>query len=248
MTTKTLSKYKWKRLATEALLNSLRLHKDAVTLYQVGSYPTAYQLSVLCLEEFAKAKWVEHYYYSCITNSGFPSADFEQGFLKLLYMHGEKQYAFIARDLFEYPPEFADFIKGGGLDRRKQQATYVGLEKFRKEVDVSGRISLPKTVGMKETRRLISWINSEFLFVHKSLRFHEYYFGIDEMDNAMLSAAADIIFKWPYKSRLRSRKHHVAHHARHAEEYRIAQQQWLVRTSSASPEETCNEENACQPE
>jgi AbiV family abortive infection protein len=248
MTSKTLSKYKWKRLATESLLNALRLHKDSVTLFKVGSYPSAYQLSVLCLEEFAKAKWVEHYYYSCITNTGFPHADFEQGFLKLLYLHGEKQYGFIARDLFEYPPEFADFIKGGGLDRRKQQATYVGLKKTRKEVDVGGRISVPRTIGMKEARRIISWINAEFLFVHKNLKYHENYFGIEEMDTAMLSTAADIIFKWPYKSRLRSRKHQVAHHARHAEEYRIAQQQWLAGRSIASPEEVLKEENARQSE
>lgn len=230
--TKTLSNYKWKRLATEALLNALRLHKDAVTLFEVASYPSAFQLSVLCLEEFAKAKCVEHYYYASITNTGFPPAEFEQEFLKLLYMHGEKQYAFIAQDLFEYPPEFGDFIKSGGLDRRKQKATYVGLEKTRKVVDVGGRISVPRTVSMKEAKMLISWINAEFLCVHKNLKFHEFYFGIEEMDDAMLSTAADVIFQWPYRSRLRSRKHQAAHHARHVEEYRSAQQRWLAKTHS----------------
>ena len=100
----TLSNFKWKRLATESLINALRLHRDAIFLFNAGSYPSAYQLSVLCLEEFSKAKLVEHYYWSSITNTGFPDAEFEQGWLKLLYMHSEKQHAFVARNMFEYPP------------------------------------------------------------------------------------------------------------------------------------------------
>jgi AbiV family abortive infection protein len=209
----TLSKYKWKRLATEALINALRLHKDATLLFNAGSYPSAYQLAVLCLEEFSKAKWVEHYYYSCITNEGFPDAQFEQGWLQLLYMHGKKQYAFVAQDMFMYPPKLVDFIKSGGLDRRKQQAVYVGLEKVGKRVNVGSRITLPTSIGMKEAKRMISWINAEFIYVHKTLTFYEDFFGIAEMDAVMLSPAADVIFEWPHKSRTRSRKHLDAHRA-----------------------------------
>jgi hypothetical protein len=91
------------------------------------------------LEEFAKAKWVEHCYYSSVTNSGFPGAVTEQGWLKLLYIHLEKQYAFVARDMFEYPPALVDFLKIGKLERRKQQAVYVGLERGRKNVDYRGK-------------------------------------------------------------------------------------------------------------
>ncbi|NIE63033.1 AbiV family abortive infection protein [Burkholderia sp. Ax-1719] len=59
--TPTLSLYKWKKLGKESLLNALRLHRDAILLFKAGSFPSAFQLSVLSLEEFAKAKWVEHY-------------------------------------------------------------------------------------------------------------------------------------------------------------------------------------------
>lgn len=201
-----LSTYKWKRLASESLVNALRLHRDAILLFNAGSYPSAYQLSVLCLEEFAKAKWVEHYYYASITNSGFADADFEQGWLKLLYIHSEKQYAFVARDLFEYPPALVEFIKSGKLERRKQQSVYVGLDRDRKKIHVKSRISLPASIRMKEAKQLISWVNSEFKFVHKNLVFYEHYFGISEMDDVMLSPAASVIFNWPYKSRTRSHK------------------------------------------
>lgn len=211
----TLSHYMWKRLATESLINALRLHRDAILLFNATSYPSAYHLSVLCLEEFAKAKWVEHYYYTASTNCGLPNVEFEQRWLTLLYKHSEKQYAFVARDLFEYTPELIDFIKSGKLERRKQQAVYVGLERDRKSVHVKSRISLPNTIKMKEAKQLLSWINSEFIFVYKHLSLNNDYFGITEMNEVMLSSAACIIFDWPHKSRTRSRKHQVAHNVIH---------------------------------
>lgn len=241
VTQPTLSKYKWKRLATESLANALRLHRDAILLFNAGSYPSAYQLSVLCLEEFAKAKWVEHYYWTSITNCGLPGAEFEQAWLKLLYIHSEKQYALVARDVFEYSPELVDFIESGRLERRKQQAVYVGLERDRKTVHVKSRISLPTAIKQKETKQLLSWINSEFIFVHESLTFHDYYFGITEMDEVMLSPVASVIFDWPHKSRTRSRKHLVAHRALHQKEYLDAERQYQERVSEALAKDKPNQ-------
>ncbi|KVM99199.1 hypothetical protein WL88_08065 [Burkholderia diffusa] len=209
--THNLSVYKWKKLGKESLLNALRLHRDAILLFEANSFPSAFQLSVLSLEEFAKAKWIEHYYYSSITNCGFEEAGFEQQWLKLLYIHLEKQYAFVARDMFEYPPSLVEFIKNGGLERRKQQAAYVGLDRDRKTVFVKDRISLPSSIKKKEAKRMISWINAEFVLIHKKLTFYEQYFGIKEMDEVMLSPSASVIFEWPYKSRTRSAKHRHAH-------------------------------------
>lgn len=209
--TPTLSKYKWKRLATQALINALRLHADSILLYDAGSYPSAYQLSVLALEEFSKAKWIEDYYYSAITNSGFADATTEQSWLRLLYVHSKKQYGFIARDVFDYPPALVTFIESGRLDLRKQQATYVGLNRKNKDIRVQERISLPSSISSREAKRLISWVNAEFIFVHEQLLRQEGYFGIEEMDEVILSDNADIIFKWPFKSRIRSRRNRKLH-------------------------------------
>jgi AbiV family abortive infection protein len=101
-----LTKYKFKRIATESLKNGIRLHFDSILLFNNKSYPTSLQIAIIAIEEIAKAKWVEHYYYSSITNDGFPEKDFEQKWLKLLYFHPKKQYAFLARELFEYSPKF----------------------------------------------------------------------------------------------------------------------------------------------
>lgn len=236
---KTLSKYKWRRLGTEALINSLRLHRDSVILFNAGSYPSAYQLSVLSLEEFSKAKLVEHYYYSSITNEGFPHANFEQDWLKLLYMHGEKQYAFIALDEFLYPPALVDFIRSGKLDRRKQQAVYVSLERDRKNIYVAGRISVPRSIALREAKRMISWINAEFMHVHNTLAFHGHYFGIEAMDEVIRSSAAQVIFDWPHRSRTRSRKHWTAHIELHKEKWAEAERGGQSKTTqggSRAPE------------
>ncbi|MFZ6641701.1 AbiV family abortive infection protein [Undibacterium sp. TC4M20W] len=207
----TLSVYKWKRLAKEALINALRLHKDAVLLFEAGSYPSAYQISVLALEEFAKAKWVDHYYYSSVTNDGFPDAEFEQSWLKLLYLHSEKQFAFISYDLFEFTPELVKFIKSGQLERKKQSAVYVGLGRGSKIIDVNSRISTPKSIKLIDAKRMISWVNAEFIYIHKSITVNSGNFGIADLDEVILWKANQFIFEWPYKSRIRSRNNRFAH-------------------------------------
>lgn len=116
-----LSPYKFKRLAKESLRNALRLHSDLILLFISGSFPSAFQLSVLTMEELAKAQWVDHYYYSSVTNEGFPDADFEQEWLSLLYFHPEKQLAFVARNIFEFSPKLVRFIKRKNLNVRSSK-------------------------------------------------------------------------------------------------------------------------------
>jgi len=208
---KKLSRYKWKKLGVESLRNALRLHQDSISLFHLESFPSAFQLSVLALEEFAKAKWVEHYYYSCITNDGFPDVEFEQNWLKLLYIHSEKQFGFVARNMFEYSPKLVDAMRRGELERRKQQAVYVGFDRDKKTIMTEGRISLPSKIKFNDAKRMISWINAEFMLARRLLKFHESYFGIEAMDEILLSAAADCLEKWPFQSRMRTRSHLRSH-------------------------------------
>ncbi|MDI1361914.1 AbiV family abortive infection protein [Methylotenera sp.] len=208
----TLSRYKFQRLARESLRNSLRLHSDAILLYENSSYPSAFQLAVLALEELAKAKWVSHYYYSSITNEGFPEADFEQHWLMLLYSHTEKQYAFIARDVFDYSPKLVKFIKAKKLELKKQQSTYVSLERANRNVDVSGRISTPERLKQKDAKQLISLVNNEFIEIYECVLLNGECFGINEVDNVISSEEHQFLFVWPHKPGLKSRhflKQHI---------------------------------------
>lgn len=203
-----ISKYKLARLASEALRNSLRLHFDAMLLFRNGSYPSAFQLAVLSLEEFAKAKWVEHYVWTAETNEGYPDEAFEQEWLKLLYRHPEKQWEFIGREVFDYSPKFSDFVQKRGLEAKKQRATYVGLARSRGTIDIKSRISTPASIRKKDAAQLISLVNTEFLDVCKRLNDDEdgCYFDVAGMDEVFDHTIYVRLLKWPHRTGLKARR------------------------------------------
>ncbi len=219
-----LSEYKFKKIAEESLRNALRLHEDSIVLYKNTSYPSAFQLSVLSLEEFAKAKWVDHYYYSTITNGGFPKkgesgyeeyVEFEQGWLKLLYLHPEKQFAFIGREIFEYAPSFVSKIQDKKLEFQKQQAVYVGLERSKGKINNSSRISIPtKKIKLETAKQMVSLMNHEFVEVHDLIVRNDGYWGIWEMNDIINEQDYPILFRWPYRTGLKSRKWNKIHQDR----------------------------------
>lgn len=203
----TLSKRRYERLGVEALRNSLRLFKDAQTLYDVGSWPTAYQLTVLAIEEYAKALWVNHVYWSSITNNGFPDEALEQEILKRLYSHQPKQEWYLRDHYFSYSPTLVQKVETGLLDRRKQDATYVGLPKRGKRVDVNARLSVPWSVKEAEAKQLMSLFAKELRRVYKALECRECYFGIAGMDEVVTSHEYIPAFAWQHKrSGLRSER------------------------------------------
>lgn len=198
-----LSKYKFKKLAIESLINGLRLHFDSILLYNNKAYPTVLQIAIIAIEEIAKAKWIEHYYYSSITNNGFPEESFEQKWLNLLYMHREKQYSFIAREMFDYSPQFIEFVKQGKLEIQKQKATYVGLEKSKNNVDINSRISIPNKIKANEAKRIISFVNDVLIEICELRISQDHYFDIKEMNDIMNTDLLTKLKTWKSKTRLK---------------------------------------------
>ena len=207
----TLSARKYKQLALESLRNSLRLLKDAIALYKIGSYPTAFQLAVLSMEEYAKSKWVDHVYYTSITNTGLPCEADEQSWLSLLYSHPGKQQAFLGREYFEFSPNLLSAATDGRLERRKQAATYVGLPKRGKQVDVNARVSLPSSVTQADAKQMISVVAREIKDVYKFVEQNDQYFGIESLDEVVTSHEAMFVFAWPHTSGLKSRRYRTLH-------------------------------------
>lgn len=201
-----LSAYKFKKLATESFRNGLRLHFDSILLFENKSYPSSFQLSVLALEEFSKSYWVEHYYYSSITNDGFPVKEFEQKWLNLLYFHPKKQKAFfgwgVSRD---YSPKFIESIENGELELKKQKATYVGLNKDGKHVDINSRISLPSQIKEKDAKQMISLLNDYLKDMCDMKSFYECHSDILEKDELLTDELNLKLSKWKYKSGLRKK-------------------------------------------
>lgn len=210
---KTLTPYKLKRIVTEAVRNALRLHGDAILLYSHNSFPSAFQLSILSLEELAKAKVVAHAHYSSLTNDGDGSsgmdADWEQKWLALMHSHPWKQEAFIGRDSHEYSPKLLRFIQARGLELRKQTATYVGLPRNRTGVDVNARISTPARITEREARQFISLMNAEFLHIQGSVQNCGDYFGVTDADKLIAADALHLLLAWPHKSGLKKRRHPI---------------------------------------
>lgn len=194
-----LSIYKFKKIATESLKNGIRLHRDSILLYKNSSFATALQLSILAIEEIAKAHWVEHYYYTSITNNGFPEKDFEQQWLKQLYLHLKKQHAFFAKDSFDYSPEFLETIKIGNLENLKQKATYVGLAKNNRGINVNSRISSPNQIKQNDAKKYISIVNDTFFEIWK-YNSYMHPFSIEEMNNLFGRELRILIHSWKYKS------------------------------------------------
>lgn len=200
-----LSKYKFKKLATESFRNGLRLHFDSILLFENQSFPSAFQLSVLALEEFSKSYWIEHYYYSSTTNNGFPDKEFEQKWLNLLYFHPKKQRVFfgwgVSRD---YSTKFIESIENGELELKKQKATYVGLSKNRRDIDVNSRISLPTQIKNNDAKQMISLLNDYLKDMCDMKEFYEFHSDIIEKDELITPELKQKVEKWKYNSGLRN--------------------------------------------
>lgn len=205
---KPITKYKFKKLATESFKNGLRLHFDSIYLYRNRSYPSALQLSILALEEITKSYWIEHYYYSSITNEGFPDIEFEQSWLKLLYIHTKKHQAFVGWGWSEqYCESFVNSLRTGEIDKLKQTATYVGLERTNRIIDTKGRISTPNKIKLKDARKMISVINDHLLDRCETKEYNGYAYDIEEKDNVLDEIVILRLNNWGHRSGLRKKKH-----------------------------------------
>ena len=198
-----ISKYKLNKMAIESLRNAIRLHFDSILLYCNKSYPSSFHLSVIAMEELSKAKWIEHYVDSSETNEGYPDVIFEQEWLRLLYFHQKKQWAFIARDMFDYSPKFRSFIENGELDKKKQDALYVGLGRKKGSIDVKSRISTPWKIKQTDAKQCISLVNSELRNIYIKIDENECYFNIAKMDDILDLSIYHKLLDWPFKSRLK---------------------------------------------
>lgn len=183
-------------------------------LFGHASYPSAFQLSVLSLEELAKAKWVDHYYYTSIINEGLPDPAVEQEWLTLLYFHPEKQYAFLAREVFDFSPKFVRSVQDKKLELKKQRSVYVGLDRLKGKIDTHSRISVPvNKIKEKDAKSMISLVNQEFVDMHQLIQRNKTYWGIWELDSIIDPEEFPYVWSWPYKSGLKSTKWRKEHRA-----------------------------------
>lgn len=200
-----ISKYKLNKIATESLRNTIRLHFDAILLYENGSYASAFQLSVLSLEEFSKANWVDHYIESSESNEGYLDADSESEWFKLLYLHPAKQWNFVARETDDYSPNFISQIQNRKLEEKKQNSMYVGLTRTKGKINTDSRISTPWKINQNDAKQVISIVNDELLRICSRIEEDEFYYeGARDMDDVFDYKIYKSLLKWPHKSGLKN--------------------------------------------
>jgi len=140
------------RLAAAAFQNACRLHRDSVLLYRHGRYPSAFQLSVLAQEEVGKTFRLEEFAFRVRVRERDPDEAWPK-LLGDLLSHRQKQFWFTRQEFDRVFPRGAgasrvyrlmDEALTGRLERRKQDATHVGLSRdHRGKVDPQGRILRP---------------------------------------------------------------------------------------------------------
>lgn len=148
---------KLSKIAYLSFVNALRLHLDSILLFKNKSYSSAFQLSIIALEELGKhsmlSAWVFYNNTSEFTNLIHPDL------LDSIYRHPKKQSAMI-RELFsDINAKYYNQLKCGYFEKRKQIATYVGLNRIKGKIDINGHIITPNQIKWFEVKRNISLIN-----------------------------------------------------------------------------------------
>jgi hypothetical protein len=133
--------------------------------------------------------------------------EFEQKWLKLLYIHTKKQNAFFGwRMHHDYSPKFVEFVEKNQLELKKQRATYVGLDRVKGKIDIKGRISLPSRIKEKDSKQMISMINDYLKDICERKFFQEIFFDIEEKDELLTQELHKKLSEWKFRSGLRSNR------------------------------------------
>src|SRR3989344_3547651 len=173
-----LNDKKLERVGKLSYENALRLHRDAISLYKLKSFPSAFYLSVLSQEEIGKM----HMSIRFLTLDWDSDVERREFFLKLdetllygLYKHSLKHSAFLRNSPLEkfsmHGWKMMEKISNGSLETKKQNSVYVGLNKTRGKINLTGAIRNPFSVTKGQASLQITKINDYLLVVGIGIRF-----------------------------------------------------------------------------
>lgn len=200
---------KIEHIAELAFKNSLRLHYDSISLFRLKSYPSAYYLSIIVLEELGKLCILEDFCYHSRVDGLILNEKELQDFFRSIYSHKIKQNWFLSywRDLF--PKRYVSNIYNRKIESEKQHSLYVGLKKNGKHINIKGRIYLPSRIKYKKAKEQITLINDFLLSLILGVKKGIYMvdsLSVEKLLHRRLSSKLEKI--WPYKKSItRDRLH-----------------------------------------
>lgn len=154
-----ISLYKVDRMAGLSFENGLRLHFDSILLFANKSYPSAYFLSVLAIEEIGKAFLITDFLWHSRVD-GRMEKEWEEKFLELIYSHTVKQSSFAYN--FDSPlaaNRFFESLYKGELEILKQHSVYVGLTRNKRKINLKSRINSPLKISQMKAQQQITNVN-----------------------------------------------------------------------------------------
>ncbi|MFC2135379.1 AbiV family abortive infection protein [Bacteroidota bacterium] len=179
----------FKRLSRMAILsfkNGYRLHLDSLQLLQQGSFPSATMLSVLAMEEFGKYFSLSSYIFYTQTNDT-RDLNFEDAYLKDLYLHPLKQQMCFGRDGFLPSDELSHRASNREFEDLKQSSIYVGFKRIKGSICYEKPITNPLKISKRVASKQVRFLNRLLINMAK-----EHVAGIIHMDedevNEMLSS------------------------------------------------------------
>ncbi len=193
------------RMAYLSLENALRLHEDAILLFNNGRYASAFAISIISQEEIGKMHIINNFVWHSRIDGRM--IEMEDDWLKLLYKHPHKQSTFITHSpVSNYSSKnfykFQEEISNGKLESQKHNALYVGFERPKGKIKSEGKIKHPFSVTERTAKDQIGKIN-DYLLVMGIGVIHTYY-SLDEAPVESLftrKLIKSLAKKWPYRSR-----------------------------------------------
>jgi AbiV family abortive infection protein len=178
------------KMAGLSFENGLRLHFDSILLFENKSYPSAYFLSVLAIEEIGKAWLIMDFLYQRVGER--KEKEWEEKFLEPIYFHTAKQSSFAHN--FDSPIATNRFFKSlykGELEILKQNSVYVGLARNKRKINLKSRINNPLKIDQMKAQKQITNVNDcllEFtLGVMKQVYYVDSYCVENLLNNRLLS-------------------------------------------------------------
>lgn len=154
---------KVEKMAYLAIRNGFRLHQDSILLFKNKSFPSAYFLSILALEEIGKFFLLEDFWWHSKVD-GRMEKQWEEKFIELIYFHRTKQNSFAYN--LDGPLPTAKFTKelfSGNIELKKQKAVYVGLPRYKQKINIKDKISNPMNISEMKAHKQITDVNDKII-------------------------------------------------------------------------------------
>jgi AbiV family abortive infection protein len=150
------------KMAGLTFRNVLRLHFDSIVLFKNESFPSAFFLSVLALEELGKYYMLDHFLFHSRVD-GRMGEDWDRKWLNDIFSHKSKQLVFTNTNRFDLSNNFIKTVYEGKLEIEKQNSVYVGLPKQNREINLSGKIKNPFKINLSKSKKQITLMNDNLL-------------------------------------------------------------------------------------